>query len=111
MTVSKIEKPAWRDYFNEISKTLVGQDAEIEVNSLTAGQQMESKWASFLGIVYEPKSDMIEIVLDGLDHMIHHPREVYADNDAEHLTSLEVVDQDDVRQIIRLREASAQKPH
>lgn len=107
MAISKIEKPAWRDYFNQMSKALVGKDAEIEVDSTSGGQQMEAKWAPFLGIVYEPKSDMIEVVLEGLDHMIHNPREVYADSDADTLNSLEVIDEDDVRQIIKLRDQSA----
>lgn len=111
MSLSKIEKPAWRDYFNQMSKVLIGKNAEIEINSLTAGQQMESKWAPFLGIVYEPKSDMIEIVLEGLDHMIHKPREVYADSDATSLSSLEVIDEDDVRQIIKLRDPIMLPPH
>lgn len=104
MSISKIEKPAWRDYFNQMSKVLVGKNAEIEVDSLAIGHQIEEKWAPFLGIVYEPKSDMIEIVLEGLDHMIHKPRELYADIDASQLKSLEVIDEDDVRQIIKLRD-------
>jgi hypothetical protein len=104
MAVSKIEKPAWRDYFNQMSKVLAGKNVEIEVNSLSSGQQLEAEWAPFLGIVYEPKSDMIEVVLEGLDHMIHHPREVYIDTEAAQLTSLEVIDEDDVRQIIKLRD-------
>jgi hypothetical protein len=104
MSISKIEKPAWRDYFNQLSKALAGQDIEIEVDSLATGQQMEAQWAPFLGIVYEPKSDMIEIIVEGLDHMIHKPKELYADSDASRLISLEVIDEDDVRQIIRLRD-------
>lgn len=104
MTISKIEKPAWREYFNQMSKALIGKDAEIEVDSLAAGHQMEAKWAPFLGIVYEPKSDMIEVVVEGLDHMIRKPKEVYADSDAASVTSLEVIDEDDVRQIIKLRD-------
>jgi hypothetical protein len=104
MTISRIEKAAWPAYFNQMSKVLVGKNAEIEIDSLATGQQMEAQWAPFLGIVYEPKSDMIEVVLEGLDHMIHKPKEVYADNDASSLVSLEVVDEDDVRQIIKLRD-------
>lgn len=104
MTISKIEKSEWRDYLNQMSKTILGKDVEIEVDSMAAGHQMESKWAPCLGIVYEPKSDMIEIVLEGLDHMINHPRELYVDNDADNLLSLEIIDEDDVRQIIKVRD-------
>lgn len=103
MSISKIEKPDWQEYCDRLSKTLVGTNAEIEVDSLDIGHQVEAKWLPFLGIVYEPKKDTIEILLEGLDHIIHHPGELYVDHDAIGLTSLEVVTDDDVRQIVQLR--------
>lgn len=103
MAISKIEPPDWQAYCDRLSKTLVGTDAEIEIDALSIGQQLEAKWLPFYGIVYEPKKNTIEILLEGLDHLIHHPRELYVDQDAVGLTSLEIVDQDDVRQIVRLR--------
>ena len=103
MPISKIEKPEWQEYCDRLSKTLVGTNAEIEIDSLDIGQQIEAKWLPFLGIVYEPKKDTIEILLEGLDHIIHHPRELYVDQDAIGLASLEVVTDDDVRQIVQLR--------
>jgi hypothetical protein len=104
MSLSKIEKSAWQPYLDQISKTLIGKRAEIEVDSLAIGQQIEAEWLPFLGIVYDRKSDMIEVVLEGLDHMIFKPSALYADIEATGLTSLEVVDADDVRQIIKLRD-------
>lgn len=103
MAISKIEKSDWQDYCDRLSKTLVGTNAEIEVDSLEIGQQLEAKWLPFLGIVYEPKKNTIEILLEGLDHIIHNPHELYVDHDAIGLTSLEVVSDDDVRQIVQLR--------
>jgi hypothetical protein len=57
-----------------------------------------------LGISYDPKDDLIQILVEGLDHLIRKPREVWIDHGAIGLVSMEVVDADDVRQIIRLRE-------
>lgn len=103
MATSKIDKSDWQSYCDELSKTVLGTSAEIEVDSLDIGQQLEAKWLPFLGIVYEPKKDTVEIVLEGLDHIIHNPRELYVDYDASGLSSLEVISDDDVRQIIKLR--------
>ena len=57
-----------------------------------------------LGIAYDPKDDVLEIALNGLDHLIHKPRELYADSGAGGLLSFEVIDADGVAQIIKLRE-------
>jgi hypothetical protein len=102
--LSKIEKKSWGPYFDTMSKALEGQRAEIEVDSLTLGSQIEAEWVPLLGITYDPKSDIVELVMEGLDHMIHHPKEVYAEQDASGLTSIEVIDDDDVHQIVRLHD-------
>ncbi|RJG06093.1 hypothetical protein D3870_08815 [Noviherbaspirillum cavernae] len=102
--ISKVEKTAWGPYFDKMSKALEGARAEIEVDSLQLGSQIEAEWVPLLGITYDPKSDIVELVMEGLDHMIHHPREVYVDHDAAGMTSLEVIDDEDVRQIVRLHD-------
>jgi hypothetical protein len=57
-----------------------------------------------LGITYEPKDDIAEVMLDGHDHMIHRPREIYLDNGAGALTSIEIVDANGVKQIVKLKD-------
>jgi Family of unknown function (DUF5335) len=99
MTVHKLEKEQWRPFFDRLSKGLDGKQAEIEIASLYLGDQVEAEWLPLLGIVYDPKNDIIELALDGLDHMIHKPREIYIDNGAQTLMSLEIVDADGTKQI------------
>lgn len=104
MATSKLEKAAWQRYFDQVSKTLVGKQAEIEVASLQIGDQIEAEWVPLLGISYDPKSDIVEVLVEGLDHLIQKPVEIYIEQGPAGLTSLEVIDADDVRQIIRLRD-------
>jgi hypothetical protein len=105
MTVSKLEKVTWHPYFDTVSKALVGKRAEIEVNALPLGAQLEAEWLTFYGITYDSKSDLIEVVLEGLDHMIHKPSEVFVDVDAAGmLKSVEVIDGDGLQQIVKLRD-------
>ena len=104
MALVKLEKRQWHAYFDRLSKGLVGKQVEIEVASLALGAQVEAEWLPLLGIVYEPRTDVVEIVLEGLDHMIRRPREMYADEEGISLTSLEIVEGGDVRHIVRLRE-------
>jgi hypothetical protein len=56
-----------------MSKVLEGERGEIEVASLSMGDQIEAELLPILGIVYDPKDDLIEVALDGLDHLIPHP--------------------------------------
>lgn len=105
MATVKLEKAAWQQTFDQMSKSLlVGKQVEIEVTGLDIGDQIEQEWIQLLGISYDPKDDRIEILVEGLDHLIPNPREVWVDHGATGLASMEVVDADDVRQIIRLRD-------
>jgi hypothetical protein len=105
MATVKLDKASWQKYFDQMSKTqLIGKQVEIEVTSLDIGDQIEQEWIQLLGISYDPKGDLIEILVEGLDHLIPKPREVWVEHGASGLASMEVVDADDVRQIIRLRE-------
>jgi len=104
MATVKLDKGAWHSYFDRISKSVVGKQAEIEVASLDIGDQVEAEWVPLLGITYDPKNDLVELLLEGLDHLIRHPRDIYVDQGPTGLTSMEVIDADDVRQIIRLRD-------
>jgi hypothetical protein len=105
MSVHKIDKPEWAAFCDAVSKSLSGKQVEIEIESLALGSQIEAESLPLLGIAYDSRSDIMEIALDGLDHMINHPREVSADIGPGGLTALEVVDGDNVHQIVKLHDA------
>lgn len=104
MAARKLDKSEWRAFCDRMSKGLIGKQAEIEIASLALGSQIQGEWLPLIGITYDPKSDVIEIALDGLDHMVHRPREVYVDVDPGGLVSLEIVDGDNLRQVVKLRD-------
>ena len=41
-----------------------------------------------IGVTNDPKNDLVEIALEGLDHMIGRPREIYVQDDAGALASI-----------------------
>jgi hypothetical protein len=104
MTIRRLEKPEWRPIFDTMSKILEAKVAEVEVASLDLGDQTQAEWLPLIGITYDPREDAVEIALDGHDHMIRKPREIYLDDGAAGLTSLEIVDADGVRQIVKLKD-------
>jgi hypothetical protein len=104
MALRKLEKAEWRVYCDRVYKTLVGKRAEVEVASLDLGIQVAAEWLPLLGIAYDPKDDVFEIALEGLDHLIQNPREFYVDEGPLGLSSLEVIDSSGARQIVTLRD-------
>jgi hypothetical protein len=105
MATVKLDKAAWQKYFDQMSKSqLVGKEVEIEVASLDFGDQVEQEWIPLLGISYDPKGDLVQVLVEGLDHLIHKPREIWVEHGPAGLTSIAVTDDDEVKQIIRLRE-------
>ena len=104
MTTRKLDKRQWRTVFDRLSKTLEGKQAEIEVVSLCLGDQVEAEWLPLHGITYDPNNDLVEVALEGLDHMIRKPRKVFLEDQSQELMSLEIVDADGTKQVIKLRE-------
>jgi hypothetical protein len=104
MTIQKLEKPKWRPFLDIVSKLLEAKVAEIEVASLKLGDQVQAEWLPLIGITYDPNDDIVEVALEGIDHMIAKPREIYLDNGSGTLSSIEIVDADGVRQIIKLKD-------
>ena len=103
MATCKLDKNEWKTFFDRVSKTLEGNQAEIEVASLRIGAQVQAEWLSLLGIAYDPKDDLMEVLLEGLDHIITKPREIYVEDGTAGLESVEIIDADDVKQIVKLR--------
>jgi hypothetical protein len=104
MTIRRLEKREWRPFLDGMSKILDTAVAEVEVASLNLGDQTEAEWVPLNGITYDPRDDIVEIALDGVDHMIRKPREIYVDNGAAGLTSIEIVNADGIKEIVKLKD-------
>lgn len=85
----------------------MGKRAEIEIVGLDLGNQVQPEWLPLIGLTYDHKGDLFEVALEGLDHLIHRPREVHVAEGRGGLSSLEIVDPDGRRQIVRLKDPVA----
>jgi uncharacterized protein DUF5335 len=102
--LTKLDKSEWQRFFDTVSKALIGKTAEVEVTSLDLGAQVEAEWLPLIGVTYDRKNELFEIALEGVDHLIHKPREVYVDNAPLGMVSFEVVDGEGRRHIVQLRD-------
>ena len=99
-----IEKSHWKSFTERVSKGLTGKRAEIEVDLLRIGAQIQAEWVPIIGIAYDHKDNLFEVALVGLDHLIHKPREVYAQEGGSGLELLTIVNADGERHIVKFRD-------
>ena len=104
MSVHQLQKNEWQAYCDRMSKGLEGKRAQIEVTALPLGDQIAAKWVPIIGITYDPKDDILEVALEGLDHLIHKPRSLTVDESDVGVASLEIIDGDGLKQIVKLME-------
>ena len=103
MQARKLDKSEWQSYFDRVSKQIGGRRVEIEVASLDIGDQIGVEWVPLKGMTYDPHDAQLEVFTEGLDHMIRNPREIYVEETAEGLATIEARDERDRTQIIRLK--------
>lgn len=102
---TKLERTAWKSYFDNVSRLLDGKRVEIEVASLAIGSQIAAEWLPALGVSYDEQTDLLAIMAEGLNHLVRHPREVFIQAEGRELQTISVTDDDGAIQIIRFREA------
>ena len=100
-------RKTWRSYFDHLSKVIAGHPAEIAVESLALGDQVEAEWVPLIGITYDHKDDVLEVATEGLDHLIHKPMRIWVEEQGAHFVAAEVERADGVTEIIRLKEPLA----
>ena len=71
--------------------------------SLNLGDQIEAEWVPLLGLSYDPKDDAFDVMLKGLDHRIEKPSAIYLEDGPVGLASIEIIDAEGTRQIVKLR--------
>jgi hypothetical protein len=84
----------------------MGKRAEIEVVSPVDGIMIEARWLPMIGIVFDPVNDSLRIMLEGVDHFVFQPREMYLDFDfgLGGVQSLGILDNENAWQIVLLRD-------
>jgi hypothetical protein len=96
------------EYFTRFTKRFLVNEStdvvDVEVVSPSLGDQIEASGSHLLGITYEPKRNSLELELEAGDIRTFQPKEVWAvEEDNGFLRALEIVRDDDTREIIQVR--------
>jgi len=103
MAIIKLETASWGSYLDKFSVNLPQQEAEIMVESLKLGSQIEAQSVRLYSVNYDHKDDIIIVSLEGLEHIIHRPVSIFVDEAEGQVMSLEVIDREDMHHLILLR--------
>lgn len=103
MSLVKLERNSWHDFWDAMTDQVLGKQAEIEIASRTFGVQVVARWQPLIGLVYDWKRETLEISVDGVDHLVMKPQELYVEYGASGLESIGILDSEGAWQIVLLR--------
>jgi hypothetical protein len=103
MPIQKLERNRWQGFFDRVGRAATGSQVRIEVAGVDIGDQIEVEWAPLEGLNYDPKSDVLYVQVEGLEHSIAHPGEIHVDREADDLKSVVVVTEDGRKQFLTMK--------
>lgn len=104
MAIRRLERDDWDGFCMLATWGYFGRQVSIEVPSLDIGAQPEAQRSRLIGMSYDPKSDVLQVLLGEVSHLVRGPRDLYVDEESLGAVCLEVVDAEGIRQILTLRE-------
>src|SRR5687767_14947772 len=99
----ELPRHEWRQFFDLMSRALLGKRAQVEVDALDLGAQFVAEWIPMLGITYDDQDDLLDVALDQIDHLIRNPRQIVVEKGPVGIASVSVIDGKGTLQIVRLK--------
>ena len=103
MSMRRLRRGEWQSYCDRMSRGLRDESAELEVISLALGDHVEARWLPLYGVSYDPRADVLEIALQGVDHLIEQPRDISVEETERGLVALEITTADERQETLKLR--------
>lgn len=103
MHTKELSKPEWERYFNLATKNMLGQQVDIEIASNDLGNSFQEQNVPITGLSYDPHNDIFFVHTPSLQHQIQHPKSVFVVEEGLELRSVEILDQNDNKQLVRMK--------
>ena len=103
MATRKLESSEWQRYFDEVAKRLPSMRVGVSVLGDDIGAQLETENSPLLGLSYDSNDEVFEIATANISHRVPRPKEIYVREEGGTLSSVEIIAQDDTKQIVELR--------
>ena len=114
-TTKQLPRAEWKDYFDRFTRERLGDDAPgavtVEVISPTLGDQFEVSAVRLLGLAYDPKSRIFEVLVEDVDHLTFNPSEIWVlEGEPGFISTVEMVTADGGKEIIYVRRSGPLAP-
>jgi hypothetical protein len=103
MTTRKLEPSEWQQYFDEVAKHLPSMRVGVSILGDDIGVQLETEDSVLVGLSYDSNDEVFEVATPNISHRVANPKEIYVREQGGRLSSVEVIAQDDTKQIVELR--------
>lgn len=100
----QLDKKEWKDYFNQLNKRLNHSLVTIEILEPEFGDQTEVRWQLLQGFSVDEKEKSLIVFTENINHRISDPKSIYINESEGNQTTLEIIDKDDTRQLIKLQD-------
>lgn len=105
MLTREIPSHEWQNYFNEINHQLTVMTVDVEVIGADMGAQPEVTAVQLKGLSYDPRDDAFSIHAGSMKHRIIHPTEIFVEEDARGLLSIQIIDGEGRQHLARFTRA------
>src|SRR5512144_427022 len=111
-TTRQLQRAEWKAYFDRFTREHLTDEtpgaASLEVISPAFGDQFEASAIRLLGLTYDPKSQVFEVAMKDVDHLVFRPAEIWILEDEPGLVStVEIIDEDGTKEILYVRSGGA----
>ena len=108
MTTKRVQPTLWKTFFDRFTRQHLRDDlpetVTIEVVSPEVGDQFSANGARLFGITYDAKSSALEVALEGSDHLVFRPVDIWVvENETDRfLETIDLVRADGTKEILHL---------
>lgn len=108
MSTKRVSPAEWKTAFDRFTHKYLQDDlpetVTIEVVSPDVGEQFSTRDVTLRGITYDKKSQALEVVLEGEDHLVFRPVEIWVvQNEADgFIDTIDLVRADGTKEIMQL---------
>ena len=111
VTTKTIDRSHWKTFFDLFSQVYVNPGGESQRRAVAAlslplaarKTLRQVDHVPLIGMSYDTRSDVLDVAVERLDHLIYHPREIRVEEDEEcRIRSMQILDEDGSLQRIRV---------
>ena len=114
----ELARDGWRDYFDELSRTLATTRATVEIDGPDLGAQIESEGLLLSAISYDDRDDILVVGLspggpaESIEHFVSGPQRIAIEESSDGIlpSTIEVEDAEGQQTLVRLEPAPALPP-